>query len=173
MTCVVRVSAENEAGRSDVPAESTVAIRTPAKAPAASTYAISLIGHRTWVLTTLDSAFLAHFFNVCLHFLTELAAPGAPSDLQVVTDGCDVTLTWQAPAQDGGSPITQYLVVYRETSKQKFKKCGKTKPEATHFTITSSLKAGAFARFGFTRSSLIFLEKRYICYPRSGSRPHW
>ena len=62
MTCVVRVSSENEAGRSDVPAESTVAIRTPAKAPAAST-SINM------ALITLDVAFLEHFFNIRLFVL--------------------------------------------------------------------------------------------------------
>ena len=62
--------------------------------------------------------------------------------MQTTVDGDDVILTWQSPASDGGDAITQYVVVYREQSKQKFKKCGKTKPDVTSFAMTSSLKEG-------------------------------
>ena len=42
--------------------------------------------------------------------------PSAPQNLQAVAGNAQVTLAWQAPASDGGSPITNYNVYRRTTS---------------------------------------------------------
>lgn len=69
------------------------------------------------------------------------AVPGAPQNLQVseVTND-SVTLSWNKPTSDGNSPIVQYILVAREKSKKKYKKCGKA--EGTSFKVTSNIEAG-------------------------------
>jgi hypothetical protein len=42
------------------------------------------------------------------------AKPGAPTGLTAVPGNKQVSLTWTAPASDGGDPITDYKVQYRE-----------------------------------------------------------
>src|SRR5438445_10158829 len=43
------------------------------------------------------------------------AIPSAPQNLQATAGVGNVTLTWQAPSNNGGSPITNYKI-YRSTS---------------------------------------------------------
>jgi len=47
-------------------------------------------------------------------FATPLAVPSEPSGLQCSVQGSMITLSWTAPADDGGTPITGY-VIYRGT----------------------------------------------------------
>jgi titin len=42
--------------------------------------------------------------------------PGVPGPLRAEVDGNKVVLSWQAPASDGGSPITGYIVLRGTTS---------------------------------------------------------
>src|SRR5439155_755288 len=44
-----------------------------------------------------------------------LAVPSAPQNLQATAGTGNVTLSWQAPSDNGGSPITNYKI-YRSTS---------------------------------------------------------
>src|SRR3989454_113953 len=46
---------------------------------------------------------------------TPTGAPSAPQNLQATAGVRNVALTWQAPASDGGSPITNYRI-FRSTS---------------------------------------------------------
>ena len=43
---------------------------------------------------------------------TPAALPSAPRNLTAELDGDDVILTWEAPVNDGGSPITHYTIYY-------------------------------------------------------------
>ena len=46
---------------------------------------------------------------------TEAGVPGAPTDLEADADGpTEVELDWEAPADDGGSPVTGYRIEYSE-----------------------------------------------------------
>src|SRR5439155_18689817 len=46
---------------------------------------------------------------------TPTGAPSAPQNLQATAGTRNVTISWQAPASDGGSPITNYRI-FRSTS---------------------------------------------------------
>src|SRR5207249_5037376 len=46
---------------------------------------------------------------------TPTGPPSAPQNLQATAGTGSVTLTWQTPASDGGSPITNYRI-FRSTS---------------------------------------------------------
>ena len=40
--------------------------------------------------------------------------PGEPTSLSFAVSGTEATLAWQAPTSDGGSPITNYLVYFKD-----------------------------------------------------------
>lgn len=46
--------------------------------------------------------------------LTRHTAPGAPSGLTATTRDSQVTVSWAAPAEDGGTPVTGYTVTTRQ-----------------------------------------------------------
>src|SRR5205807_392181 len=46
---------------------------------------------------------------------TALTIPSAPQNLQATAGNRNVTLSWQAPSNNGGSPITNYKI-YRSSS---------------------------------------------------------
>ena len=69
------------------------------------------------------------------------AVPGSPANLKLASVSPNsVTLSWEPPTSDGGADIKQYIIVQREASKKKFKKCGKTKD--TTFITSSNLEEG-------------------------------
>lgn len=45
------------------------------------------------------------------------------------------TLAWQPSASDGGSPIIEYIVEMRESTKKDFKKIGSTKEGKTYIAV--------------------------------------
>ena len=47
---------------------------------------------------------------------TPLSVPGAPTDLDAIYGNTTTALTWVAPASDGGSAITDYVIQYRPSS---------------------------------------------------------
>lgn len=60
--------------------------------------------------------------------------PGPPRDLKAATSGEDsVTLTWKPPREDGGSPVTSYVVEKREAMRMTWQIAGET--DDTEFTI--------------------------------------
>ena len=64
-------------------------------------------------------------------------APSAPKNL-VVQQATESTITvvWEQPDEDGGSPIKQYTVSVKEESKKKYKQVGEVDATVTTFTIT-------------------------------------
>jgi len=47
-----------------------------------------------------------------------------------------VVLSWQAPKDDGGSQITTYIIVMRESDKNKFKKIGQVQSDTFSYQVT-------------------------------------
>lgn len=47
--------------------------------------------------------------------LASPTVPSAPQNLQATSGDAQVTLTWEAPSSDGGSPVTNYRI-YRGTT---------------------------------------------------------
>jgi hypothetical protein len=77
----------------------------------------------TGATTATDAATVDHFWS-----LTAVTAPDAPSGVAATADAHAVTVAWNAPADDGGSPVTGYRV-YR---------AGTTDPVATVDAGTTS-----------------------------------
>ena len=59
-----------------------------------------------------------------------------PRNLQVteVTD-TSVSLKWSPPSEDGGKPITRYIIEKREPSKSTYIPVGTTSPDTTQFRV--------------------------------------
>lgn len=90
--------------------------------------------------------------------LTVLDKPQAPRDLNIESVAEDaVSLSWQPPAYDGGSPIKGYTVEKREVSRRSWHKAGTTRD--TKFTVkqlmegqTYSFQVRAENEFGFSEA---------------------
>ncbi|OLS15326.1 MAG: Fibronectin type III domain protein, partial [Promethearchaeota archaeon CR_4] len=68
----------------------------------------------TWYAVASDGAYATQ--SATWSFTTaDITVPGAPQNLQAVASEGQITLTWEAPSSDGGSPITNYKI-YRGTS---------------------------------------------------------
>jgi len=69
-----------------------------------------------YVVTAVNAAGESPYSNeVTVTPEQEVVAPGAPVDLVAVPGDNQVSLSWQAPVDDGGSPVTEY-VIYRGTT---------------------------------------------------------
>ena len=49
---------------------------------------------------------------------TPAAAPGVPREMTIEPGNQKLTVTWQPPADDGGSPVTGYLVQWKDTGEE-------------------------------------------------------
>ena len=77
--------------------------------------------------------------------------PGAPTNVIAVADGSSVTLTWTAPASDGGSALTDYRVQYRDRPQGSTERIFTSTPW-TNFTRPSSTSTTATIP-GFTQGN--------------------
>jgi predicted phage tail protein len=72
------------------------------------------------------------------------AAPNAPTLRNATAGNGSATVTWRAPRQTGGSPITRYVVsVYQGTSTQVLRTVSVTAP-ATSVTVTGLANGTAY-----------------------------
>ena len=91
--------------------------------PLATTYTITGLTHATLYAIQISSINCSGFGPLSappLYVTTSSIPPSAPTNVAIV--GCNtgytnsVILTWTAPADDGGSPITNYVIYYRTSS---------------------------------------------------------
>lgn len=68
--------------------------------------------------------------------------PAGPKSLAVTSiDYSHISLSWDKPDDDGGSPIKTYIVVMRDSDKSKYKKVGQVTGDVTDITI-NKIKEG-------------------------------
>jgi len=76
--------------------------------------------------------------------------PGKPRNLDIVDIDIDhITVHWNPPEDDGGTPILSYLVERRERSEKEWFRCGETPVSAT---VSG---AGPTAIYGFTDKKVL------------------
>jgi len=67
---------------------------------------------------------------------TPVGAPGAPTNLAGVAGNAQVALSWTAPASNGGSAITDYVIQYSTNNGSSWLAITDTVSSATSFTVT-------------------------------------
>jgi hypothetical protein len=92
-------------------------------APPATTYTITGLTHATLYaiqISSISCSGVGPISSPALYITTSSIPPSAPTNVAI--SGCNtgytnsVILTWTAPANNGGSPITNYVIYYRTTS---------------------------------------------------------
>lgn len=71
------------------------------------------------------------------------------------------TIQWQASENDGGSPIIEYIVEIKESTKKQFKKLGSTKATDTLMSI-NYLEKGKGYNFRITARNAIGISEPYL-----------
>ena len=68
--------------------------------------------------------------------------PSAPTGPLVHSDITEdgVTLAWQPPKSDGGSPLTEYIIEKRDTRKSSWSKVGSVKPEMLTYGVSKLIE---------------------------------
>jgi len=91
--------------------------------PLATTYTITGLTHATLYqiqISSISCSGVGPISSPALYITTSSIPPSAPTNVAI--SGCNtgytnsVILTWTAPANDGDSPITNYVIYYRTTS---------------------------------------------------------
>ena len=65
--------------------------------------------------------------------------PEGPVEISNITKD-SVTLSWQPPSKDGGSPLTGYVVEQRDAKKTKWVKAGSVDKDTTIFVASKLLE---------------------------------
>jgi titin len=77
--------------------------------------------------------------------LTVMDKPSPPRDLQVTEVQRDaVTVTWQPPEDDGGSPLTQYILERRDAKRTNWTSAGKSKPTELKLLIPKLIEGNEY-----------------------------
>jgi len=76
------------------------------------------------------------------------SAPQGPIDISGLTDN-SLVLGWKPPEDDGGSPLTEYFVERRESSKKAWQKVGTNDGNSTNYEVPD-LKKGSSYSFRIT-----------------------
>lgn len=89
-------------------------------------------------LVNLYSVFISYNFLF-------VDVPGAPRNLQPTeVNKSSVTLTWEVPEQDGGSPVTGYIVERRQTTATRWTKAHKQILTEIVFTATDLVEMSEY-----------------------------
>nr|XP_031826010.1 titin-like isoform X2 [Nomia melanderi] len=86
--------------------------------------------------------------------------PRGPLEVSGMTK-TSFTIKWQPPENDGGTPITEYIVEMKEESKKAWQKIGTTKYEVTHL-IVSDLKTDVPYNFRITAKNSVGTSPPYV-----------
>ena len=79
-------------------------------------------------------------------FTDKPSAPVGPLECSATTED-SITLSWQPPASNGGSPLTSYIVEKSDVRKPKWVRVGKVSADQTSTTVESLLEnVGYFFR---------------------------
>lgn len=96
---------------------------TTSGTPLATTYTIPGLTHATLYeiqISSISCSGVGPVSSPSLYITTSSIPPSAPTNVSI--SGCNtgytnsVILTWTAPTDDGGSPVTNYVIYYRTTS---------------------------------------------------------
>ncbi|TGZ48419.1 hypothetical protein DBV15_02782 [Temnothorax longispinosus] len=105
---------------------------------------------------------------------TKVETPGPPrGPLQVFgMTKTSFTLKWESPENDGGTPIVEYIVEMKETSKKAWQRIASTKGEITNVTI-SDLKTDTSYNFRITAKNSVGTGPPYTAEEAitAGKRP--
>ena len=71
--------------------------------------------------------------------------PSPPRDLKVTDVQKDsISVTWQPSEDDGGSPITNYIIERRDAKKTTWTNAGKVKPAELEFTVAKLIEGNEY-----------------------------
>ena len=71
--------------------------------------------------------------------------PEAPRNLRVKEYWTDhISVTWDVPDSDGGSPITGYIIEKRDAMRATWVKAGSVAPDVTSFTANNLFEGGEY-----------------------------
>lgn len=90
----------------------------------------------------------------------EPGPPRGPLEISGMTK-TSFTIKWQVPEDDGGSPITEYIIEMKETSKKTWQKIGTTKEDITYIGV-SELKTDVSYDFRITAKNKIGAGPPYV-----------
>ena len=67
-------------------------------------------------------------------FLGVCSSPRGPLELSDVSR-TSIRLSWQPPSDDGGAPVSAYVIERREVTTQRWVRCARVKPTVTSYVV--------------------------------------